>query len=38
MANEIVEDWFEARLALPFKDFLFKRGWGAPLVNTRSSS
>ena len=35
MANEIVEDWFEARLALPFKDFLFKRGWGAPLVNTK---
>ena len=35
MANEIVEDWFEARLALPFKDFLFVRGWGVPLVNTK---
>lgn len=35
MANEIVEDWFEARLALPFKDFHFGRGWGVPLVNTK---
>jgi 4-hydroxybenzoyl-CoA thioesterase len=35
MANEIVEDWFEARLALPFKEFLFNRGWGVPLVNTK---
>jgi 4-hydroxybenzoyl-CoA thioesterase len=35
MANEIVEDWFEARLALPFKDFHSDRGWGVPLVNTR---
>jgi 4-hydroxybenzoyl-CoA thioesterase len=35
MANELVEDWFEARLALPFKDFHFGRGWGIPLVNTK---
>jgi 4-hydroxybenzoyl-CoA thioesterase len=35
MANEIVEDWFEARLALPFKDYHFSRGLGAPLVNTK---
>ena len=35
MANEIVEDWFEARLALPFKEYHFVRGLGAPLVNTK---
>lgn len=35
MANEIVEDWFEARLALPFKEYHFDRGLGAPLVNTK---
>jgi 4-hydroxybenzoyl-CoA thioesterase len=35
MANEIVEDWFEARLALPFKDYHFDRRLGAPLVNTK---
>jgi 4-hydroxybenzoyl-CoA thioesterase len=35
MANELVEDWFEARLALPFKDFHFSRGWGVPLVSTK---
>jgi 4-hydroxybenzoyl-CoA thioesterase len=35
MANDLVEDWFEARLALPFKDFHFGRGWGVPLVNTK---
>jgi 4-hydroxybenzoyl-CoA thioesterase len=35
MANEVVEDWFEARLALPFKDFHSGRGWGVPLVNTK---
>jgi 4-hydroxybenzoyl-CoA thioesterase len=35
MANEIVEDWFEARLDLPFKEFHFSRGWGVPLVNTK---
>src|SRR5262245_43030910 len=35
MANEIVEDWFEARLALPFKEFHSGRGWGVPLVNTK---
>jgi 4-hydroxybenzoyl-CoA thioesterase len=35
MANDIVEDWFEARLALAFKEFHFSRGWGVPLVNTK---
>src|SRR5262249_54991581 len=35
MANEIVENWFEARLALTFKDFHFERRWGVPLVNTK---
>ena len=35
MANDLVEDWFDARLALPFREFHLRRGWGAPLVNTR---
>ena len=35
MANDIVEDWFEARLAIPFKEFHLSRGWGVPLVNTK---
>jgi 4-hydroxybenzoyl-CoA thioesterase len=34
MANDLVEDWFDARL-IPFKEFHFGRGWGVPLVNTR---
>jgi 4-hydroxybenzoyl-CoA thioesterase len=35
MANDLVEDWFEARLAVPFKEFHFGRGLGVPLVSTR---
>ena len=35
MANEVVEDWFDARLAMPFTDFHAGRGWGVPLVNTK---
>lgn len=34
MANDLVEDWFDARL-IPFKEFHFGRGWGVPLVNTK---
>ncbi|HET7766031.1 MAG TPA: thioesterase family protein [Burkholderiales bacterium] len=34
MANDLVEDWFDARL-IPFKEFHFSRGWGVPLVNTK---
>jgi 4-hydroxybenzoyl-CoA thioesterase len=35
MVNDLVENWFEARLALPFKEFHLSRGWGVPLVNTK---
>lgn len=35
MANDLVEDWFERGLALPFKEFHFELGHGIPVVNTR---
>lgn len=35
MANDLVEDWFERGLAMPFKEFHFERGYGVPVVNTR---
>jgi len=35
MVNDLIEDWFEARLAVPFKEFHFGRSLGVPLVNTK---
>jgi 4-hydroxybenzoyl-CoA thioesterase len=35
MTNDLVEDWFETGLAMPFGEFHFSRGWGVPLVNTK---
>jgi 4-hydroxybenzoyl-CoA thioesterase len=35
MANDLVEDWFDAGLATPFGEFHFERGFGLPLVNTK---
>ncbi len=35
MANDLVEDWFDAGLATPFGEFHSERGLGVPLVNTK---
>jgi 4-hydroxybenzoyl-CoA thioesterase len=35
MVNDLVEDWFEQGLGMPFSEFHMKRGYGVPVVNTR---
>lgn len=35
MVNDLVEDWFERGLAMPFNEFHLERGYGIPVVNTK---